>query len=124
MSRNVQGLLFLLVAAGAVWAQTQSPQLPDGLMVKKIQTTCTECHDSSIIIQQRLDKKLWTKEVDKMTKWGALVDPADRDGFIEYLSTHFGPDNSFVPRQNPPAEQIKPGSREKKSGISGAGGRL
>jgi hypothetical protein len=124
MSRNVQGLLFLLVAAGAVWAQTQSPQLPDGLMVKKIQTTCTECHDSSIIIQQRLDKKLWTKEVDKMTKWGALVDPGDRDGFIEYLSTHFGPDNEFVPRQNPPAEQIKPTSRGKKAGISGGHGGL
>jgi len=124
MSRSLGLSLLLFVAVGWVWAQTPAPQLPAGLMVNKVQTTCTECHDANIIIQQRLDKRLWTKEVDKMTKWGALVDPADRDGFIEYLSTHFGPDNKFTPRQNPPAEQVKPSPGGKKAGISGGGGRL
>jgi hypothetical protein len=47
-----------------------------------------ECHDSGIIVQQRLGKAAWTK-VDKMIKWGALVDPGDRDAFIEYLNTNF-----------------------------------
>ena len=124
MSRSLRAFLLFFVVAGVACAQTSAPKLPVGLMVDKVQTTCTECHDASIIIQQRLDRKLWVKEVDKMTKWGALIDPADRDGFIEYLSTHFGPDNTFVPRQNPPAEQVKPGSHDKKAGISGGGGRL
>ena len=27
-----------------------------------------------------------------MAKWGAVVDPADRDALIDYLSTNFSPD--------------------------------
>ncbi len=124
MWHSLRGFLLFFVMGGVACAQNPAPKLPAGLMVEKVQTTCTECHDANIIVQQRLDKKQWTKEVDKMTKWGALVDPADRDGFIEYLSTHFGPDNTFMPRQNPPAEEIKPSSGGNKAGISGGGGGL
>jgi hypothetical protein len=34
-----------------------------------------------------------------MTKWGAVVDPADRDALIDYLSTNFSPDK---PAYEPP----------------------
>jgi len=71
--------------------QTSEP-LPDGAMKDKATTSCTECHDSSIIVQQRLSKAAWTKEVDKMVKWGATVDPKDRDALVDYLSTAFSPD--------------------------------
>src|SRR6266481_5958992 len=75
------------------WAQSaSSPELPAGPMQSKATTACTECHDARIILQQRLSKATWTKEVDKMTKWGALVDPQDRDALIDYLSTHFSVD--------------------------------
>ncbi|HXY02754.1 MAG TPA: hypothetical protein VEI49_04210 [Terriglobales bacterium] len=70
----------------------QSPDLPPGSVQTKVTTACTECHESRIILQQRLSKAAWTKEVDKMIKWGAVVDSADRDGFIDYLSTNFSPD--------------------------------
>lgn len=70
----------------------QSPELPPGPMQQKVTTACTECHESRIILQQRLSKAAWTKEVDKMIKWGAVVDAADRDAFIDYLSTNFSPD--------------------------------
>jgi hypothetical protein len=40
-------------------------------------------------MQQRLSKEAWTKEVDKMIKWGALVQTGDREAFIDYLSTNF-----------------------------------
>jgi hypothetical protein len=72
----------------------QSPELPAGPVQAKVTTACLECHESRIIIQQRLSKGAWTKEVDKMIKWGAVVDPADRDSFIEYLSTNFPPDKA------------------------------
>jgi hypothetical protein len=75
----------------------QSPELPSGPMQQKVTTACTECHESRIILQQRLSKAIWTKEVDKMIKWGAVVDPADRDGFIEYLSTNFPPEKPPEP---------------------------
>jgi len=61
-------------------------------MQAKATTACLECHEARIILQQRLSKAAWTKEVDKMTKWGAVVDPADRDALIDYLSTNFSPD--------------------------------
>jgi hypothetical protein len=82
----LMGLLPLLRA--------QAPQLPAGPVRAKVQTACTECHDASIIVQQRLSKGSWTKEVDKMTKWGAVVDAADRDSFIEYLSSNFPPEKT------------------------------
>ena len=61
-------------------------------MQAKATTACLECHEARIILQQRLSKAAWTKEVDKMTKWGAVVEPADRDAVIDYLSANFSPD--------------------------------
>jgi hypothetical protein len=75
----------------------QSPDLPAGAMQQKVTTACTECHESRIILQQRLSKAAWTKEVDKMIKWGAVVDPADRDAFIDYLSLNFPPEKPPEP---------------------------
>ena len=80
-------------------AQAQKPaqagvtaDLPPGTMQAKATTACLECHEARIILQQRLSKPAWTKEVDKMIKWGAVVEAADRDGLIDYLSTNFSPD--------------------------------
>jgi hypothetical protein len=71
-------------------------------MQSKATTACTECHESRIILQQRLSKGAWTKEVDKMVKWGAVVDPQDRDALIDYLSTNFGVDRPpYVPDRSP-----------------------
>jgi len=84
------------------WAQSaSSPELPAGPMQSKATTACTECHDVRIILQQRLSKATWTKEVDKMTKWGALVDPQDRDTLIDYLSANFSVDKpEYVPERS------------------------
>jgi hypothetical protein len=89
---KVGGLLLALCLLPLLRAQ--SPELPAGPLQAKVTTACQECHESRIIMQQRLSKGAWTKEVDKMIKWGAVVDPADRDSFIEYLSTNFPPDKT------------------------------
>jgi hypothetical protein len=73
-------------------APNVTADLPAGPMQAKATTACLECHEARIILQQRLSKAAWTKEVDKMTKWGAVVDPADRDALIDYLSSNFSPD--------------------------------
>jgi hypothetical protein len=92
-------LAVAVLALASAWAQSQKPagvnvtaDLPAGAMQAKATTACTECHEARIILQQRLSKAAWTKEVDKMTKWGAVVDPADRDALIDYLSANFSPD--------------------------------
>ena len=82
--------LLSLVCLTVLWAQ--SPDLPPGPLQAKAKTACMECHDAGIIVQQRLSKAAWAKEVDKMIKWGALVDAKDRDAIVEYLSSNFPAD--------------------------------
>ena len=91
--------IILLALTAPFSAPAQKPatasltaDLPAGAMQAKATTACLECHEARIILQQRLSKAGWTKEIDKMTKWGALVDPADRDALIDYLSANFSPD--------------------------------
>jgi hypothetical protein len=88
---NVWLALLLLLTCIAV-LRAGSADLPPGPLEPKVKAACLGCHDSGIIVQQRLGKAAWTKEVDKMTKWGAVVDPGDRDAFIEYLSANFPAD--------------------------------
>ena len=84
--------------------------LPDGPMKEKATTACTECHEARIILQQRLSKAAWTKEVDKMIKWGAVVDASDRDALIDYLSRNFSPEAPpYVPPRS--AEERQAGQR-------------
>lgn len=99
-------LAFVVTAQTSVQPKTTfkttpktTESLPPGPMQSKATTSCLECHEARIILQQRLSKPAWTKEVDKMVKWGAIVDPADRDALIDYLSTNFSPDR---PQYEPP----------------------
>jgi hypothetical protein len=114
----------IVVMASIAWAQSE-PQaivglqkppkisfaapLPPGPMAEKATTACTECHEARIILQQRLSKAAWAKEVDKMTKWGAVVDAGDRDALIDYLSTNFSPDKP--PYEPPRSLALKKTSR-------------
>jgi hypothetical protein len=92
-------LLACAVLPFALSAQKQlakpTEDLPPGPMQAKATTSCLECHEARIILQQRLGKSAWTKEVDKMVKWGAVVDAADHDALIDYLSANFSPDEPF-----------------------------
>jgi hypothetical protein len=113
-----------LAAAAALWGQSANPpkpasspqnsleDLPAGPLQSKAATACMECHDARIILQQRLNKGAWTREVDKMVKWGALVDASDRDALIDYLNANFGPDRP--PYQAPRLAPTKPQSRASK----------
>ena len=73
-------------------AEPGSADLPAGDMQNKARTACTACHEVNIVVQQRLSKAAWTKEVDKMVKWGAILNASDRDALIEYLSANFPPE--------------------------------
>jgi hypothetical protein len=89
-------------------AQGPAPELPPAPIMPKVKTACMECHDSGILVQQRLDKKTWGKEVDKMTKWGALVEKEDREAFIDYLFANFPADKPpAAPEYKASAETVK-----------------
>ncbi len=109
-----------VVTTSPFWALSENPvaakvteDLPPGSMQAKATTACLECHEARIILQQRLSKAAWTKEVDKMIQWGAVVDPNDRDALIDYLSTNFSPDQPpYVPPRTT-AEKSSPGKTAK-----------
>jgi hypothetical protein len=87
--------LCIFIACLGAFAGEQSagaPELPLGAIQNKARTACTTCHDAHIIVQQRLSKAAWGKEVDKMIKWGAIVNPSDRDALVECFSANFAPD--------------------------------
>src|SRR6266478_8597156 len=88
-------LIFALLSAQAMVGEN-SPfaELPVGPLQEKATAACASCHEARIIVQQRLSKAAWTKEMDKMIKWGAEVDPKDRDALIDYFSANFGPDQA------------------------------
>jgi hypothetical protein len=100
--RKLSTIVLTLVVFGAAVAlagesspnssSNSSDQLPAGPAKEKAEAACLTCHEARIIVQQRLSKPAWTKEVDKMIKWGAEVDPKDRDALIDYFSANFGPD--------------------------------
>ena len=113
----------MLVAASSLWPQSDSsPQtlmggdktpkipfassLPPGSMSEKATTACTECHEARIIVQQRLTKAAWTKEVDKMIKWGAVVDAGDRDALIDYLTNYISVDKPAYDATRTSSEKI------------------
>ena len=83
--------------------------LPPGPLQAKATSACLQCHEARIILQQRLGKAAWTKEVDKMIRWGAVVDSADRDALIDYLSTNFSPEQP--PYQAPRTTSRRSGTK-------------
>jgi hypothetical protein len=88
-ARPAAAIALALACAGALWPQTRG--LPEGPMYGKARAACLGCHDAHIVVQQQLDRRGWTKEVDKMIRWGARVDTADRDALIDYFASHFAP---------------------------------
>jgi len=92
LSASVVVIALFCIAAMLAFASSPNEELPAGPMKEKAADACLSCHEARIIVQQRLSKAAWTKEMDKMAKWGAVVDPKDRDGLIDYFSANFSPD--------------------------------
>lgn len=115
MKRSIVALL-IFVAVGAI-AATKSPrfdrsrpaagtqfhQLPAGKGKAAVEAACYRCHSADLLAQQRLTEKQWTAAVEKMIKWGAVVDPKDKTEIIGYLAKNFGPGNTkFQPIKTRP----------------------
>lgn len=83
-----------VLASVSVMAQTVKPDraaepLPTANGSDIARSRCLECHGSELIVQQRLSREGWLREVDKMIAWGARVDDADKRTLVEYLAEHF-----------------------------------
>jgi hypothetical protein len=86
----------VLASAFAILANAQAPTapgkpLPPGPMQAKVKAACTSCHNTSRITEQHLTRQQWSAQLEKMEGLGAVIDDADRDPMLDYLTKNFGP---------------------------------
>ncbi len=98
MSRphNIVKLKIALIMAamlidGLLTVSAARQDLPEGKGVEVARDSCLSCHESDLIVSQRLSRQGWTREVDKMIRWGATVAEAEKAALIDYLAANFGP---------------------------------
>jgi mono/diheme cytochrome c family protein len=67
-----------------------SRELPAGHGADTLRARCTTCHGTELIVQQRLTREGWLREVEKMTTWGAVIAPGEQEALLDYLAASFG----------------------------------
>jgi cytochrome c5 len=83
----VLGAAPILALAAVLTAQ----ELPAAPGVEVVRAKCTACHATDLIASQRLSPQGWTRELDKMVRWGAALGDSERAALQQYLETHFAP---------------------------------
>jgi hypothetical protein len=81
---------------------TKFHSLPAGSGKPLVEASCFPCHSADMLAQQRLTEKQWTAAVDKMIRWGAVVNEKDKTAMVAYLAKNFGSANKFVPLRTRP----------------------
>jgi len=93
-SRLIKLSLALTVAAcGLISANTRAARqdLPEGKGAELARERCVSCHEADVIVSQRLSRQGWTREVEKMIRWGAVATEAEKEVLIDYFAAHFKP---------------------------------
>ena len=57
---------------------TEDLALPTDADTALARQKCVVCHDADLIAQQRLNEAGWSREIDKMTRWGASLNDDER----------------------------------------------
>lgn len=102
-SHAVAGVL-LALALG--YASLTAQVMPEGTGAKIVGARCATCHETDLITSQRLSLAGWTREVDKMIRWGARVSDADRAVLQPFLAEHFGSTPSAAETANQVAVRV------------------
>src|SRR6266498_1273541 len=98
MSRRKSNLIKLSLAltaafCGLMSANTRAARqdLPEGKGAELARDKCVSCHEADLIVSQRLSRQGWTREVEKMIRWGAAVSDVEKEQLVDYLFGNFGP---------------------------------
>ena len=91
----LEALLVFILGAQAI---------PEGAGAAILKARCLSCHQTDLIASQRLSAAGWGRELDKMVRWGAVVEAAEREPFIAYLAANFGPRPVASHKTTPPGE--------------------
>jgi cytochrome c1 len=98
MSKRKSKLIKLSLALTATFcglmnANTRAARqdLPEGKGVELARERCVNCHETDLIVSQRLSRQGWTREVEKMIRWGAVASEAEKEVLIDYFAANFKP---------------------------------
>ena len=83
----------ILAVCGLMNANTRAARqdLPEGKGVELARDRCIGCHEADLIVSQRLSRQGWTREVEKMIRWGAVVSDPEKEVLIDYFAANFKP---------------------------------
>jgi hypothetical protein len=73
--------------------------LPPGPGVEKVRAVCLACHDAGNIVAEGRDARGWTRILNKMEDWGAVIPSAERETILTYLVTQFPPPGATSERK-------------------------
>src|SRR5262247_706091 len=88
LSFVLAAIMCFLMSAGARAARQD---LPEGKGVEIARDKCVTCHEADLIVSQRLSRQGWTREVEKMIRWGAVASESEKELLIDYFAAHFKP---------------------------------
>ena len=67
---------------------------PEGKGKALVQTTCTRCHASVLVLQNRMDRAGWDSTINRMKKNGlGELAPSVRAQILDYLEAQLSPKN-------------------------------
>jgi mono/diheme cytochrome c family protein len=96
--RAARTTCFAAIAATALTAtlgaQAGNNAMPEAAGSEVVRARCLSCHEADLIVQQRLGRPAWVRELEKMMRWGAVLTDAERDRAADYLARHYGPARS------------------------------
>jgi cytochrome c5 len=81
----------IVVIVATLTTTANAQDLPQGPGRDIVQKRCIACHEGDLLSQQRLTRVGWGRSVDKMVRWGAIVEADERDAMLDYLAAHFAP---------------------------------
>jgi cytochrome c2 len=86
-------LALTVAVCGLISANTRAARqdLPEGKGAELARDKCLNCHEADLIVSQRLSPQGWTREVEKMIRWGAVVSDTEKEVLIDYFAAHFKP---------------------------------
>lgn len=85
--------LFLLISSlNAAAAEPLKTAFPEGKGKALVQATCTRCHASVLVLQNRMDRAGWDSTLNRMQKNGlGELTPSARAQILDYLEAQLSP---------------------------------
>lgn len=82
-------LIGAVIAVAFPATDASAQDLPPGPGRDVVAARCLTCHEADLMVQQRLSRAAWGRTIDKMVRWGAVVEVGEREPMIDYLAAHF-----------------------------------